>query len=68
MGMLSGSQIRALVEAGTLGLSPFDEELVQPASYDLRLGSKLLASPMNQGIPGAEIELSDQIQNYHFQP
>ena len=45
MGMLSGTQIRRLVKKGDLVLSPFDEGLVQPASYDLRLGPKILASP-----------------------
>lgn len=68
MGMLSGLQIQGLVESGALGLSPFDEELVQPASYDLRLGSKILASPLSQDILGAEIELSDKIHSYNVQP
>lgn len=67
MGMLSGSQIRRLVDSGDLILSPFEGKLVQPASYDLRLGSKVLASPLSQDILGAVIELNDRSQSYKVQ-
>jgi len=68
MGMLSDSQIRSLVEEGDLVLSPFDPELVQPASYDLRLGSKILASPISQDILGATIELNERTPSYKVLP
>ena len=32
-------EIRALLKQGELGLTPFDERLVQPSSIDLRLDS-----------------------------
>ncbi len=67
MGMLSGSQIRRLVESGELVLSPFDQDLVQPASYDLLLGPKILASPLSQDILGAVIELNDNSPSYKVQ-
>ena len=68
MGILSGAQIRSMVDMGELLLSPFDPELVQPASYDLRLGSKILASPLSEEILGATIELNDKTQIYNVQP
>ncbi len=67
MGMLSGSQIHRLVESEELVISPFDEELVQPASYDLRLGPKVLASPLSPDILGAVIELNDRSPSYKVQ-
>jgi dCTP deaminase len=36
--VLSDGTIRRLVEAGRIGIEPWDERLVQPASVDLRLG------------------------------
>lgn len=67
MGMLSGSQIHHMVETGELVLSPFDEYLVQPASYDLRLGPKILASPLSPDILGAVVELNDKSPSYNVQ-
>ena len=34
--LLSSSAIRARINDGTLGITPFAEESLQPASYDLR--------------------------------
>jgi len=58
MGVLSGRQIRELVGSGKLRIDPFDESLVQPATYDLRLGAKVLVSPLSTDKPGAVIELT----------
>ncbi|MDP2930094.1 MAG: dCTP deaminase [bacterium] len=45
MGVLSGNQIEKLVNQGKLVIDPFVPSHTQPASYDLRVGSKILASP-----------------------
>jgi dCTP deaminase len=67
MGILSGAQIARLVKAGELVIEPFDEDLVQPATYDLRLGSKILASPLSPDILGAIVELNDRSPSYRIQ-
>lgn len=59
MGVLSGRQIREFVGSGKLHIDPFDESLVQPATYDLRLGVKVLAGPLSADRSGAVIELTE---------
>ncbi len=49
MGILSGSLITEAVQRGDLRIDPFDASLAQPASYDLRLHEKVLASPLGPG-------------------
>jgi dCTP deaminase len=39
---LSANRITRLVQAGTIVIEPFDERLLKPASYVLRLGSECL--------------------------
>ncbi len=68
MGTLSDTQIRRLVKSGELVIEPFDDSLVQPASYDLRLGGKILASPLGVDILGATIELNEKTPSYRVQP
>ena len=67
MGVLSGRQIKELVKSGKLVIEPFDETLVQPATYDLRLGSKILASPLSADKLGVVIELTKDKPNYEIQ-
>ncbi len=67
MGALNGNQIRNLVREGRLVIHPFDESLVQPASYDLRLGEKLLASPLGPDELGRELSLSEKTPAYAIQ-
>lgn len=67
MGTLNGSQIRNLVKDGHLIIDPFDDSLVQPASYDLRLGTHILASPLGPNELGDEIQLSAQRSSYAIQ-
>ncbi len=43
MGVLSDSQIKEYVKKEKL-LEPFDEQLLEPASYDLRVGRRVLKS------------------------
>jgi dCTP deaminase len=58
MGVLSGRQIREMAKSGKLQIEPFDDTLVQPATYDLRLGPKILASPLNADKLGMVIDLN----------
>ena len=67
MGVLSGRQIRDLVKSGKLGITPFDEILIQPATYDLRLGPKILASPLSADKLGVVIELTTDKPTYDIQ-
>lgn len=39
--ILSDRCIRAALDAGLLSINPFEDHLLQPASYDLRLGSHM---------------------------
>lgn len=41
MTILARAEIRKLVESGDLLIEPFDEDLLEPASYDCRLGDVL---------------------------
>ncbi len=67
MAMLSGRQIKELVHSKKLIISPFDESLVQPASYDLRLGSRILASPLGAEKLGMVIDLTPEKNKYQIQ-
>lgn len=68
MGPLAGQQITRLVKSGELGIDPFDEQLVQPASYDLRVGPRILAAPLNPAQLGEAIDLSEKRPSYDIQP
>ena len=67
MATLSDVQIIEMVKTGDLVINPFDESLVEPASYDLRLGSPVLASPLGPDEPGKRVELSPQEPDYSIQ-
>ena len=68
MAILSGKNILELVAKNHLVIKPFEKELIQPASYDLRLGPKILASPLSAEKPGIVIELSEKSPTYEIQP
>lgn len=68
MAVLSGKNILDLVKQGRLVIKPFEEELIQPASYDLRLGPKILASPVSAENLGIVIELTEKSPSYEIQP
>jgi len=40
--ILSDKSIREAIEGGRLGIEPFNPELIQPSSYDVRLDNKFL--------------------------
>ena len=67
MGARNGDQIKNLVREGRLAIHPFDENLVQPASIDLRIGPKLLASPLGPEDLGREITLNEKTPSYAIQ-
>jgi len=67
MGILSGSQITRFVDAWELRIEPFNAEQVQPASYDLRLGSKILASPVSPEKLGRIVILNKEQPKYDIQ-
>ena len=67
MSTLSGKKIAELVKEGFLIIEPFDPKLIQPASYDLRLGYKILASPLSSEKLGIVIELTEKNPSYEIQ-
>ena len=67
MSVLSGRQIIRLVETEELRIDPFNAEQVQPASYDLRLGSKILASPISPEKLGRIVILNKEQLKYDIQ-
>ncbi len=67
MATLSDVQIIEMVKTGHLVIHPFDESLVEPASYDLRLGSPVLASPLGPDEPGKRVELTPGKPDYWIQ-
>ena len=68
MGMLTGGQIRRNVESGELVIKPFNSSMVMPASYDLLLQNRVLASPLAPDIRGTIVVLSDDSPIYFIQP
>ena len=64
MGTLTGRLIRQYVERGDLGIDPFDELRVEPASYDAGIGSPILASPLGPTELGEVIQLTSERQSY----
>lgn len=67
MGVLSGRQITSLVGSGKLLIEPFNPKQVQPASYDLKIGTKILASPISPEKLGKVIILSKENPSYAIQ-
>ena len=68
MAILSDSTIRRLHETGILGISPFHDDALQPASYDMRLHWSVLVSPTRYE-RGQEVDLRDEPdQTLHVDP
>jgi dCTP deaminase len=49
-GVLTGPEIKRCVEAGSIEVTPYDEQLVNPGSLDLRLGNKVVVYSRFAGI------------------
>ncbi len=48
--MLADQEIRRAIEAGELGIEPFAESSLQPASYDFRIGKQAFASSTREKV------------------
>jgi len=53
--ILSDNDILSEVKASRIGITPFEEQMVQPASYDLRIGKEAATVPTN-GNPIIDLE------------
>ena len=51
-----------------MGIDPFEDRLVQPATYDLRLGPRILAAPLNSETLGQVVDLTRDNPSYAIQP
>jgi len=67
MGILSGRQIRQMVESGKLLIEPFSPEQINPATYDLKIGNKILASPISPEKLGKVVVLSKDKPKYNIE-
>ncbi|HUV43840.1 MAG TPA: hypothetical protein VMW13_03315 [Dehalococcoidales bacterium] len=68
MGVLTGQQIEAFVQTKSLGIDPFDPIFKAPASYDLRLHHKILASPVGEKTLGKVIDLREMPEGFPILP
>ena len=66
MGILSDRQIKKMVESGKLTIDPYNREQVQPASYDLRIATKILASPVSPEKLGRIVVLTKEKPTYNI--
>jgi len=60
-GILSGNAIREAVAEGTIRITPFRTDQINPASYDLRLGKGVRV--YTEPLPGREIVLDAKTDN-----
>ena len=67
MGVLSDKLIKKMVETGKLRIEPFNINQVQPATYDLRISPKILASPTGPTQLGKVIELTKKEPSYNVE-
>ena len=67
MGTLPDHLIRQQKSNGRLGIDPFKFSLVMSASYDLRMGSKILASPLGPDELGEPVTLTRKRPTYPIQ-
>lgn len=66
MGVLSGRQIKEMVKTGVLKIDSFDDALISPASLDLRIGNKILASPTSPEKLGMAVDLTKNKPQYEI--
>ncbi len=48
--LLNDAEIREVMESGELEIKEFEERMLQPASYDMRVGKTLLVSGKEQEV------------------
>jgi dCTP deaminase len=68
MGILSDGQIKRMAESGKLTIEPYNPEQVQPASYDLKIATKILASPVGPEKLGRVVVLTKEKPTYNIIP
>ena len=68
MSVISGRQIKQFIKQGKLRIEPFDDKQLQPASYDLKIGTKILASPTGPEKLGRVIVLSKDKPSFSIEP
>jgi len=66
MGILSDRQIKKMAESRELTIDPYTPEQVQPASYDLRIATKILASPVSPEKLGRVVVLTKEKPTYNI--
>lgn len=67
MAVLSGKQIARLVDEEKLKIKPFCDKQIQPATYDLKLGKRILASPLGPEKFGKAVDLTKKRPSYDIQ-
>ena len=60
VGVLPDKLIKEMIKTGKLKIEPFNIDQLQPATYDLKIGSKILASPTGPTQLGKVIQLSQE--------
>jgi dCTP deaminase len=68
MSVLTDKQIKEFVHNGLLKIEPFDEGQVWPATYDLCLSYKVLASPIGESQLGRVIDLRENPEGCNILP
>lgn len=68
MSVISGRQIKQFITQGKLRIEPFNDKQLQPASYDLKLGTKILASPTGPEKLGRVVVLSKEKPSFSIEP
>ena len=68
MGVLTDRQIKELAQQDRLFIDEFDESFLQPATYDLRLYHKILASPIGEKVAGKVIDLRETPEGFPILP
>lgn len=68
MSVISGRQIKQFITQGKLRIEPFNDKQLQPASYDLKLGTKILASPTGPEKLGRVVVLSKDKPSFSIEP
>jgi len=54
--LMSDVQITEALDDGGLSITPFDHEMLQPASYDLKVGRAAARTPSNGDDPRIDLE------------
>jgi dCTP deaminase len=67
MGVLSDRLIKRMLDTGKLKIQPFNPDQLQPATYDLRIGPKILASPTSPMNLGKVVQLTKEKPTFNIE-